>query len=107
MNTTLRFDAYTLSESYRLKGDKEKEKEYLIVSAMADMKTAVREYISLRKLAVLLYQEGDIERAYSYVKICMEDAAACNARLRKLRFWKSFPSLMMLTSKRRRSSRSR
>lgn len=82
---------YTLSESYRLKGDKEKEKEYLIVSAMADMKTAVREYISLRKLAVLLYQEGDIERAYSYVKICMEDAAACNARLRKLEILEIFP----------------
>lgn len=83
--------AYTLSESYRLKGDKEKEKEYLIVSAMADMKTAVREYISLRKLAVLLYQEEDIERAYSYVKICMEDAAACNARLRKLEILEIFP----------------
>lgn len=83
--------AYTLSESYRLKGDKEKEKEYLIVSAMADMKTAVREYISLRKLAVLLYQEGDIERAYSYVKICMEDAAACNARMRKLEILEIFP----------------
>lgn len=83
--------AYTLSESYRLKGDKEKEKEYLIVSAMADMKTAVREYISLRKLAVLLYQEGDIERAYSYVKICMEDVAACNARLRKLEILEIFP----------------
>lgn len=83
--------AYTLSESYRLKGDKEKEKEYLIVSAMADMKTAVREYISLRKLAVLLYQEGDIERAYFYVKICMEDAAACNARLRKLEILEIFP----------------
>ena len=83
--------AYTLSESYRLKGDKEKEKEYLIVSAMADMKTAVREYISLRKLAVLLYQEGDIEHAYSYVKICMEDAAACNARLRKLEILEIFP----------------
>lgn len=83
--------AYTLSESYRLKGDKEKEKEYLIVSAMADMKTAVREYISLLKLAVLLYQEGDIERAYSYVKICMEDAAACNARLRKLEILEIFP----------------
>ena len=83
--------AYTLSESYRLKGDKEKEKEYLIVSAMADMKTAVREYISLRKLAILLYQERDIERAYSYVKICMEDAAACNARLRKLEILEIFP----------------
>ena len=81
--------AYTLSESYRLKGDK--EKEFLIVSAIADMTTAVREYISLRKLAILLYQEGDIERAYSYVKICMEDAAACNARLRKLEILEIFP----------------
>ena len=83
--------AYTLSESYRLKGDKEKEKEFLIVSAIADMTTAVREYISLCKLAILLYQEGDIERAYSYVKICMEDAAACNARLRKLEILEIFP----------------
>ena len=58
---------------------------------MADMKTAVREYISLRKLAVLLYQEGDIERAYSYEEICKEDAAACNARLRKLEILEVFP----------------
>lgn len=83
--------AYTLSESYRLKGYREKEKEFLIISVIADMKNAVREYISLRKLAVLLYQEGDIERAYSYVKICMEDAAACNARLRKLEILEIFP----------------
>ena len=83
--------AYTLSESYRLKGDKEKEKEYLIISAIADMKSAVREYVSLRKLAVLLYQEGDIERAYSYVTICMADASACNARLRKLEILEIFP----------------
>ena len=83
--------AYTLSESYRLKENKEKEKEFLIISAIADMTTAVREYISLRKLAILLYQEGDIERAYSYVKICMEDAAACNARLRKLEILEIFP----------------
>ena len=83
--------AYTLSESYRLKGDKKKEKELLIISAIADMRTAVREYISLRKLAVLLYLEGDIDRAYYYVKICMEDAAACNARLRKLEILEIFP----------------
>lgn len=83
--------AYTLSESYRLKGDRENEKKYLTISAIADMRTAVREYISLRKLAVLLYREGDIERAYSYVKICMEDAQACNARLRKLEILEVFP----------------
>lgn len=83
--------AYTLSESYRLKGDREKEKELLVLSAIADMKTAVREYVSLRKLAVLLYQEGDIERAYAFVKICMDDAEACNARLRKLEILEIFP----------------
>lgn len=83
--------AYTLSEAYRQKGDHAREKEYLITSAIADMKTAVREYVSLRKLAVLLYREGDIERAYSYLTICMEDANACNARLRKLEILEIFP----------------
>ncbi len=83
--------AYTLSESYRLKGDTEKEKEYLILSSIADMKSAVREYISLRKLAVLLYQEGDIDHAYSYLKLCMDDAVFCNARLRILEILQIFP----------------
>lgn len=83
--------SYTLAESYRLKGDVENEKKCLLVSAIADMKSAVREYIALRKLAVLLYREGDIERSYSYVKVCMEDAAACNARLRKLEILEIFP----------------
>lgn len=82
---------YTLSESYRLKGDKEKEKEYLVLSSIADLKSAVKEYISLRKLAVLLYQEGNIDRAYKYLKCCMEDAILCNARLRLLEILEIFP----------------
>lgn len=83
--------SYTLSEAYRMKGDKQNELKYLTISAIADMQTATREYVSLRKLAVLLYREGDIERAYSYVKVCMEDAQACNARLRKLEILEVFP----------------
>lgn len=83
--------AYTLSESYRLKEDTENEKKYLIISAIADMKSGVREYISLRKLAVVLYQEGDIDRAYSYLKLCMDDAVFCNARLRILEILQIFP----------------
>lgn len=83
--------AYTLSESYRLKGDKNNQKKFLIISSISDMRSAVREYISLRKLAVLLYREGDIDRAYSYLRICMEDAVACNARLRILEILEIFP----------------
>ena len=41
------------------------------------MQSAVREYISLRNLAVLLYREGEVEDAYNLLRISMEDAAKC------------------------------
>jgi hypothetical protein len=55
------------------------------------MKSDTREYISLRKVATILFQEGDIDRAYKYLTICMEDAKACNARLRILEILDTFP----------------
>lgn len=82
---------YTLSESYRLKGETEKQKEYLLQSAIADMTTVTMEYVSLRNLAVILYKEGDIDRAYSYLKMCMEDASNSNTRLRMVEIQKIFP----------------
>lgn len=83
--------AYTLSEAYRLKGDKEQQKHYLAISAIADLKSAVKEYVSLRKLASLVYEEGDVDRAYNYLKCSLEDATFCNARLRTLEISQVFP----------------
>ena len=83
--------AYTLAESYRHKADAGQEKKYLAISAIADMSTPVLEYASLPRLAVLLFYEGDVERAYTYLKLCMEDAVVCNARLRILEILKIFP----------------
>lgn len=83
--------AYTLSESYGMLGQREKQKEQLAISAIADMESAVREYVSLRKLAIMLYEDGDIERAYRYLKQCMEDAVYCNARLRQVEINDVFP----------------
>lgn len=82
---------YTLSEAYRLKGDKQGQKHYLALSAIADLKSAVKEYVSLRKLASLVYEEGDIDRAYNYLKCSLEDATLCNARLRTLEISQVFP----------------
>lgn len=76
------YTAYSIAEAYRCLGEREKEKEYLTVSALSDLKCGVKEYISLRELAALLYEEGDVRRAYAYMKRAMEDAAFCNARLR-------------------------
>ncbi len=83
--------AYTLAQSYKLTGDKERQKEQLIISATNDIKTDVKEYVSLRELALLLYEEGDVDHAYKYLNICMADAQECNARLRILEINDVFP----------------
>lgn len=83
--------AYTLSEAYRHKGDRVHEKEYLLISSINDLRSAVREYVSLRKLATLMYEEGDVEHAYNYLKCSLEDATLCNARLRTLEISQVFP----------------
>ena len=82
---------YTISEGCRLKGDREGQKHYLALSAIADLKSAVKEYVSLRKLASLVYEAGDIDRAYNYLKCSLEDATLCNARLRTLEISQVFP----------------
>lgn len=82
---------YTLSEAYGMKGDTEKEVYYLILTAIADLESSVREYASLQKLAHLMYELGDIDRAYKYLSCSMEDAVACNARLRFIEVTEFFP----------------
>lgn len=90
-NSQIAIIAYGLSEIYNKKGDKENEKLYLAISASADLKMGVKEYIALQKLAILLYQEGDIDRAYRYIKCAMEDAAFCKARFRTLKISETLP----------------
>ena len=82
---------YTLSEAYSVKKDVEKEVYYLILTAIADLESSVREYASLQKLAHLMYELGDIDRAYKYLSCSMEDAVACNARLRFIEVTEFFP----------------
>ena len=82
---------YTLSEAYSMKKDVEKEVYYLILTAIADLESSVREYASLQKLAHLMYESGDIDRAYKYLSCSMEDAVACNARLRSVEVTEFFP----------------
>lgn len=82
---------YTMYEAYQDKGDIEKQIEYLARTALWDIKRVVREYASLHKLAQLLYEQGDIDRAYKYLNCSMEDAAACHARLRSLEVTEIYP----------------
>jgi len=85
--------AWTLSESYASVNNIQNQKRQLLISAISDMKSAVREYISLRQLALILYREGDLDRAYRFLTIAVEDAAKCNARQRIVELNDSYPMI--------------
>lgn len=83
--------AYSISEAYHGKGDRNNEKKWLIVSSIYDLQSANKEYISLRKLSIMLYEDGDIDRAYKYIRRSLDDALFCNARLRTIEITQMLP----------------
>lgn len=83
--------AYSIALAYHGMQERENEKNWLTISAINDIKSATKEYISLRNLAFLLYEDGDLDRAYKYMKRSLDDALFCNARLRTYEISKMMP----------------
>lgn len=81
---------YCMAEIFAQTQQSDSTKIYYALSAQCDLKASVREYVSLHRLAEQLFHEGDIERAYAYIKCSVEDAEACNARVRSLEFMPVF-----------------
>lgn len=81
----------TLAFVYHTSGDRKREKEMRIHSAIADIKAVVKENYSLCALAEILYAEGDIKRANDYIKISMEDAEHYSTPLRRLQISQVLP----------------
>lgn len=75
-------NAYGLSNMYKRLGDKEKTMIYLIYSAMADLRVCNRDSASLQELSSLLYDAGDIDRAYAYMNYCLKAALLYPNRVR-------------------------
>ncbi len=74
--------AYNIALCHEAMGDKENFRDYLIRSAIADLRSGVRGYKSLQRLAGVMYHSDDIDRAYSYMRCSMEDAIRSSARIR-------------------------
>lgn len=83
--------AYQLAYTYKLENNSELQKKYLILSATSDIKSAVKENASIRELALIFYEEGNINRAYEYMKSALDDATFCNARLRTIYITQALP----------------
>lgn len=84
---------YCRSLIYQKQGIREGEKYYLGLSAIADIQSATKDHASLWMLAQLLYQEGDLERAYRYMRFSWNETKFYNARLRS---WQSAGILSMI-----------
>lgn len=76
---SLEFDIANL---YLMQKDTASAKHYLILSSLTDLKNAKKVYMSLQNLAILLFYEGDVERAYSYILCALEDINAGHAKYR-------------------------
>ena len=74
----------TMSFYYSQLGDKEHQMEYLIKSAESDLEGCIRENTSLRAIADRLFDEGDIDRAYRYMRVAVDDANFYGTRLRNI-----------------------
>lgn len=74
--------AYNIALCHESQADAENFKRYLTLSAIADLHSGVRGYKSLQRLAVVLHDVGDIDRAYNYMKCSIEDAIQSSARIR-------------------------
>ncbi len=74
--------AMGLARLYKLAEKKEEEEKFLMLAAIADTKLAVKENEALLTLAVNLYHEGDIDRAYNYIKVALDDAIFYNSRFK-------------------------
>lgn len=74
----------TLSDLYINIGDDAIAIDLLAKAAIADIKSSTRETTAILNLARLLNEQGDVERAYTYIKRASEDAEFYGARQRKI-----------------------
>jgi len=80
-----------LAGIYKQEGNREMEKKYYALSAICDIKNAVKENASMMALALLLHEDGDLDNAYKCMSFSFEDAIFCNARFRAFEISKVFP----------------
>ncbi len=76
------------------RGTTEQYMLHLARSARADMKNCTYDHASLCMLSEVLFYKGDIDRAFQYIQIAMNDASFYNSRLRP---WQ-VPQLVVATS---------
>src|SRR5690606_8747456 len=86
--------AYYISLLYSLTGDIEMAKKFYILSSITAIKARGKKvYASLWELAVLLYDEGDVERAHRCTESSLQDAIYSGSYRFILKIQRVLPSI--------------
>ena len=80
----LAVSASTAAYVYELAGQPTKAFELLLVSAIADVKTATKETTAIFKISDYCYRQGDLKNAYTFIKEARDNAAFYKARQRQI-----------------------
>lgn len=95
---------HMVSKAYAAMGDRKNELNYLALAAKTDIENGVREYIALPMLALRLFEEGDLDRAYRYMQRSLKDAKDCKARVRIYDMAETLPVISSAYAARQKSS---
>ena len=90
----IRFFANTIGSCYRIKGEVDNALYYYALSAISDLENGIMEHASLREVALIMMQKGDINHAYEYMNCCIDDARFCQARLRTIEMANDMPIIL-------------
>ena len=83
--------ASTLSYYYISRKQPQEAITLLIQAAIADIQTATKETSAMTTLAELLYQQGDVKNAYTFIQQARDDAEYYGARQRKVQVGSILP----------------
>jgi hypothetical protein len=76
--------ASTLSYIYSYNGQPDTAIQLLIKAAIADIRSSTKETAAIFNLSQLLYKQGDVKNASSYIEAAIRDASFYGARQRKV-----------------------
>lgn len=83
--------ASVLAYIYKTAGYQDEYKRHLVLSAISDVRGAVKENMSFRELATVMFEDGDVERANRYLKKSIADANFYSALMRNAQSSKMLP----------------
>lgn len=89
-----RFIGKRLGLCYRQLGMRDSAKYYFALSAITDLENGIKSHTSLHLLSIMLYEDGDINRAYNYSLASLEDAISSGVSLRKEQTIRSMPKVL-------------